>query len=641
MRKAPWRLQPTLTVILLLISLLPTLMTSCIFLYRRHQFIDDQTDQQLKRSFNRIQNDLAARIERLGPQLQLMSYNRSLEQALLKPKLAPLAQKPLSIFVQANPLISAAYLLTPDGRVITHEQGRPKRLAVSDLIAQFKMWSGSHDAKAGLNLLLNVDDPRLIGAKQRLGGVAIVAPIYRANENKGTLSIRGFLLLISPWERLMQVFESTMSPDEYFTVQLGDHQLYTSATDKFLSARDGVPLAHAGTLNSGWPQLPQLGSTPATLTLYRYRNDSIDALNRSQQWLIGGIAITLLLLAGCCLFLSRWLTSPLQALAQLVCTYALGNYRPEQPNVRFAEYDEIRQLLFNMGGSLSDQIERYGEQTEKLERISAERLSLNERLQDFNEKLAANVSEQTTALRVALNREERSRHILQSWLQFGLYQSRDTSLDALTRSGLQQLSQLYPGHRWGLVCRVDERTPYCTAFGMNPHTSLALHHELSRLVLQDGERFEHLWDDEHWLLFGLPSGHSNDLLGYLMVSSQGFEHEDRATLRLFAKQLSMEVEARIFNDELARVARTDTLTGLPNRQAFDEAFTHYQAVLARHPEQALALFMLDLNGLKQANDQYGHEAGDTLLKEMANTLRRYCRQNEQIFRMGGDEFVLL
>ncbi|MGL5948029.1 MAG: GGDEF domain-containing protein, partial [Aeromonas sp.] len=46
-------------------------------------------------------------------------------------------------------------------------------------------------------------------------------------------------------------------------------------------------------------------------------------------------------------------------------------------------------------------------------------------------------------------------------------------------------------------------------------------------------------------------------------------------------------------------------------------------------------------GLKQANDQYGHEAGDTLLKEMANTLRRYCRQNEQIFRMGGDEFVLL
>ncbi|MGL5498627.1 MAG: GGDEF domain-containing protein, partial [Aeromonas sobria] len=80
---------------------------------------------------------------------------------------------------------------------------------------------------------------------------------------------------------------------------------------------------------------------------------------------------------------------------------------------------------------------------------------------------------------------------------------------------------------------------------------------------------------------------------------------------------------------------------LPNRQAFEETFQHYQAVLARHPERHLALFMLDLNGLKRTNDQYGHAAGDALLNHMAQQLRTLCRQDEQIFRIGGDEFVLL
>ncbi|MCV5366103.1 diguanylate cyclase, partial [Escherichia coli] len=89
-----------------------------------------------------------------------------------------------------------------------------------------------------------------------------------------------------------------------------------------------------------------------------------------------------------------------------------------------------------------------------------------------------------------------------------------------------------------------------------------------------------------------------------MVSAEGLESEDRAILRLFAKQLAVGIEGRLFTDELARVARTDNLTGLPNRQAFEEAFHHYQAVLARHPERHLALFMLDLNGLKRTNDQY-------------------------------------
>ena len=169
----------------------------------------------------------------------------------------------------------------------------------------------------------------------------------------------------------------------------------------------------------------------------------------------------------------------------------------------------------------------------------------------------------------------------------------------------------------------------------------ALQEKLTRLMEQEFKQSECLWHDTRWKIMTLPGSQSGVLFGYLMVSAEGLEPEDRAILRLFAKQLAVGIEGRLFTDELARVARTDNLTGLPNRQAFEEEFHHYQAVLARHPERHLALFMLDLNGLKRTNDQYGHEAGDALLIQMARQLRTLCRQDEKIFRIGGDEFVLL
>jgi diguanylate cyclase (GGDEF)-like protein/PAS domain S-box-containing protein len=99
--------------------------------------------------------------------------------------------------------------------------------------------------------------------------------------------------------------------------------------------------------------------------------------------------------------------------------------------------------------------------------------------------------------------------------------------------------------------------------------------------------------------------------------------------------LSQEAQAHI-----AFLASHDTLTGLPNRAAFQHAV--HSACLARTLGQSrTALLCLDLDGFKAVNDSRGHSTGDQLLQSVAQRLRAIAGCKDQVFRLGGDEFALL
>ncbi len=85
---------------------------------------------------------------------------------------------------------------------------------------------------------------------------------------------------------------------------------------------------------------------------------------------------------------------------------------------------------------------------------------------------------------------------------------------------------------------------------------------------------------------------------------------------------------------LAEVAATDPLTGLRNRREFDR-------LLATIPRQRFAICAIDVDGLKHVNDEYGHEAGDALLRAVAQTLSSILRGWDVVARVGGDEFAAL
>ena len=89
---------------------------------------------------------------------------------------------------------------------------------------------------------------------------------------------------------------------------------------------------------------------------------------------------------------------------------------------------------------------------------------------------------------------------------------------------------------------------------------------------------------------------------------------------------------------LLQIAHYDALTGLPNRVLLSDRLRQAMAHTHR-TEQRLAVLFLDLDGFKSVNDQYGHEAGDQLLIELAQRMRKALRENDTLSRIGGDEFV--
>lgn len=96
-----------------------------------------------------------------------------------------------------------------------------------------------------------------------------------------------------------------------------------------------------------------------------------------------------------------------------------------------------------------------------------------------------------------------------------------------------------------------------------------------------------------------------------------------------------ELEAR-----LEHMAHFDMLTGVPNRQLFLERLEQSISLARRHQER-LALLFIDLDGFKEINDNLGHEAGDAVLREIAQRIHTEIRESDTVARVGGDEFVVL
>jgi len=92
--------------------------------------------------------------------------------------------------------------------------------------------------------------------------------------------------------------------------------------------------------------------------------------------------------------------------------------------------------------------------------------------------------------------------------------------------------------------------------------------------------------------------------------------------------------------EIKRLAMTDSLTGLANRNQFNERFQQ-SISLARREGKHLAIMVLDLDNFKQVNDTFGHPTGDALLVKVAEILQKHCRETDVVGRLGGDEFVIL
>ncbi|QSX32824.1 GGDEF domain-containing protein [Shewanella avicenniae] len=92
--------------------------------------------------------------------------------------------------------------------------------------------------------------------------------------------------------------------------------------------------------------------------------------------------------------------------------------------------------------------------------------------------------------------------------------------------------------------------------------------------------------------------------------------------------------------KLRNIAARDPLTGIYNRLQLEDAFSQLQLQHDQHGE-SFAMLLLDIDYFKRLNDQYGHIAGDQVLRQLALMLRQACLTQDWCFRMGGEEFCVL
>ncbi len=128
---------------------------------------------------------------------------------------------------------------------------------------------------------------------------------------------------------------------------------------------------------------------------------------------------------------------------------------------------------------------------------------------------------------------------------------------------------------------------------------------------------------------------------YRWIECRGAPVRDAAGRLIEVEGVMTDVTERKAADEkIARLARTDPLTGLANRATFAD---HLRLAFgnARRGASSFAVLYLDLDRFKDVNDTFGHPAGDLLIKSAANRLRDCVRDTDVVARLGGDEFAVL
>jgi len=192
--------------------------------------------------------------------------------------------------------------------------------------------------------------------------------------------------------------------------------------------------------------------------------------------------------------------------------------------------------------------------------------------------------------------------------------------------------------------------------GLNERVRIPLGSGLSGKVIQSGQslmikdlldedfkgrHFGH--EDEVRSVIAVPLQSGDTIIGMLSAQSYqvaAYSQEDVELLELLAAQAAVAIKNAQLLSEMARMASTDSLTGLRNRRAFDEKLNE-EINRAKRYGYSLCLLMIDIDGFKQFNDLYGHRKGDLHLVTVSELILSCVRKQDLVARIGGEEFSVI
>ncbi len=124
--------------------------------------------------------------------------------------------------------------------------------------------------------------------------------------------------------------------------------------------------------------------------------------------------------------------------------------------------------------------------------------------------------------------------------------------------------------------------------------------------------------------------------GWIWVRGEAQKNQKGKVISLWGAAQDIS-EHKQNEEQLLYLSNHDHLTGIHNRRYYERKLK----CLDRNENLPLSVIMFDVNGLKLVNDSFGHDLGDVLIKKTAETIKKVCRENDLVARIGGDEFVLV
>ena len=150
--------------------------------------------------------------------------------------------------------------------------------------------------------------------------------------------------------------------------------------------------------------------------------------------------------------------------------------------------------------------------------------------------------------------------------------------------------------------------------------------------------------DEPEAMITIPLIARDSIKGALNVYRLGeearFDDDEFELAKRFGDAAALALDNAQIRARLEHQAQTDSLTGLYNHRAFHERLRRALASASRSHE-ALSVLMLDIDDFKRVNDEHGHDAGDEILRGLAETLKDTVRNTDIVYRLGGEEFAVV
>ncbi|MCG3864268.1 MULTISPECIES: GGDEF domain-containing protein [unclassified Photobacterium] len=608
------KLKSSLALLMVFVAVLPASIIGGLLIKQQTEVETNYRVDLIDRLSTTLKQEFNYRFYLLSTALDVLSRDRLLVQGIDDFFLTSHVDATLANLVDNTPLVQAAYLVDANWNEVENYNGINGINSFSGLKVLLNQ-KVSTSKNTGDQWVFNYADESLMPDRFNPShkGIAIGVPIYQSTLTEGLKrNPLGYLIVVVPVENIIKVLRPYLKDGEHVIFHHNGMDKIVVYKGKIDPLTPTVSKTEVVTIDNKYITEPMSYNAQVFMNKYLGENPFTNSLK-----ILTIVAIIVVILALLTATISyRWFAKPLTYLMDSVRACLGGNYNIPSKDLRFSELIMVNNLIQKMAMTIKAQLSDLEDK--------------NTKLMTFNDQLENKVHEKTLELTHSLQREEKRRTMLQSLLSF----SNKLQHGDIHSTVMTQLVSLYPYAGWGMKLFVNQNNNWvCEG--------------VSEICLDSIDADAHCSDyfrvnsDETILqCFKIVDTH-NKLLGVIVMKTPNIERDDYEIISLFIRQLSAELEGRLLNEELERSAITDPLTGLSNRKAFDVDFDEWVKVTHRYPEQYLGLFMIDLNGLKQANDEYGHHMGDQLLIETGRLIKSVCRSTDKVYRLGGDEYAII